>query len=108
MSAAPDVILVCTTFPDRASAEKLALYVVEQRLAACVNILAECTSVYAWQGQLERSSEIPLLIKTSAGRYAALEAAIHDMHPYELPEVIQVSVEGGLPAYLDWIAQQTQ
>jgi len=100
-------LLVLTNLPDRAVAERLADSLIEQRLAACVNILSPCRSVYRWQGALQHDEEHPLLIKTTAGRYPALEAAIRAVHPYELPEIIAVPVEGGLRAYLDWVAAET-
>lgn len=99
-------LLVITTLPDEESAAALAGHLVEQRVAACVNILAPCRSVYRWQGKVERSTEVPLLIKTTQDRYADLEAAIRAKHPYELPEIVAVPVGAGLPAYLDWIATE--
>jgi periplasmic divalent cation tolerance protein len=101
-------LLVLTNLPDRASAETLADSLVERRLAACVNILAPCRSVYRWQGTVERAEEHALLIKTTSEHYAALERAIVEGHPYELPEVIAVPIERGLPAYLDWVAAETK
>ena len=100
-------MLVITNLPDRAAAEKLADALIAQRLAACVNILAPCRSVYRWQGALQHDEEHPMLIKTSAERYAALEAAIRAGHPYELPEIVAVPIERGLAAYLDWLAAET-
>ena len=100
-------VLVLTNLPDAASAEKLARALVEQRLAACVNVLAPTRSVYRWQGKIEWASEVPLLIKTMAARYDALEAAIKAQHPYELPEIIRLPIDGGLPAYLGWVAAET-
>ena len=100
-------LLVLTNLPDRASAEALAETLVERRLAACVNILAPCRSVYRWQNAIQRDEEHPLLIKTSAARYAELEQAIRAAHPYELPEIVAVPIERGLAAYLDWLAAQT-
>jgi periplasmic divalent cation tolerance protein len=100
-------LLVFTNLPDRAAAERLADALVEKRVAACVNILAPCTSVYRWKGAVQRDEEHPLLIKTTEARYAELEAAIRAGHPYELPEIIAVPVERGLPAYLDWVAAET-
>lgn len=96
-------ILVLTNLPDQQSAEKLAQHLITEKLAACVNILAPCTSVYRWQGELVRDSEVPILIKADGLHYAALEAAIRERHPYELPEIIHVPITGGLAAYLDWI-----
>lgn len=100
-------LLVITTLPDAASAEALARKLIDARLAACVNILAPCRSVYRWQGAVETASEVPLLIKTGGERYAALETAIRAAHPYELPEIVAVSIERGLPAYLAWVAAET-
>jgi periplasmic divalent cation tolerance protein len=96
-----------TNLPDRAAAERLADVLVEQRLAACVNVLAPCRSVYRWQGALQRDEEHPVLIKTAGERYADLESAIRGLHPYELPEIIAVPVERGLAAYLAWVASET-
>ena len=101
------MLLVLTNLPDRAAAERLADLLVEKRLAACVNILAPCRSVYRWKNDLQHDEEYPMLIKTTAERYGALEAAIRAGHPYELPEIIALTVERGLPAYLDWVAAQT-
>ncbi len=102
-----DALLVITNLPDVESARALATQLVEQRLAACVNILAPCHSLYRWEGKLEEAEEVPLLIKTSAARYAALEEAIRAYHPYELPEIVAVRIEKGLPAYLAWMAAAT-
>lgn len=101
-------LLVITNLPDRAAAEKLAEALIDGRLAACVNILSPCRSVYRWQGEVQHDEEFPLLVKTTRERYAAVEQAIRAGHPYELPEIIAVPVERGLPAYLDWVAQQTR
>ena len=101
-------LLVLTNLPDRAAAERLADRVIGERLAACVNILAPCRSVYRWKGAVQHDEEHPLLIKTSAERYAALERALREGHPYELPEIIAVPIERGLPAYLDWVASETK
>lgn len=102
-----DVLLVITNLPDRASAERLAGLLVDGSFAACVNILAPCRSVYRWQGAVQNDEEHPLLIKTTQARYAALESAIRQAHPYDLPEIIALPVTSGLPAYLDWVAQET-
>lgn len=102
-----DTLLVLTNLPDAYSAHALAGALVEARLAACVSILAPCRSVYRWQGKTENAEEVPVLIKTTAARYAALEAAIRARHPYELPEIIAVPVDRGLPEYLDWVSSET-
>ncbi len=99
-------LLVITNCPDQACAETLATALVELRLAACVNILAPCRSVYRWQGTVESAAEVPLLIKTSGERYAALEAEIRARHPYELPEIVALPIDRGLPAYLQWLTDE--
>ena len=100
-------LLVLTNLPDRESAESLASLLIERRLAACVNLLAPCVSVYRWQDQIQHEEEHPLLIKTVSARYAELEASIRANHPYELPEIIAVPMTGGLPAYLQWVESET-
>jgi periplasmic divalent cation tolerance protein len=102
-----EVLMVLTNLPDRDSAQHMAHSLIENQAAACVNILAECHSVYRWQGKVESASEIPLLIKTTRSAYPRLEALIRAQHPYELPEIIAVSVVAGLPAYMQWVAQET-
>jgi len=101
-------LLVLTNLPDRAAAERLADLVIAKNLAACVNILAPCRSVYRWKGTVQHDEEHPMLIKTTSERYGALEQALREGHPYELPEIIAVPVERGLPAYLDWVAAETK
>jgi periplasmic divalent cation tolerance protein len=102
-----ETLLVLTNLPDEASAHALATSLVTEGLAACVNVLAPCRSIYRWQGKMEDAQEMPLLIKTTAERYPALEAAIRARHPYELPEIIAVPIAHGLPEYLDWVATET-
>jgi periplasmic divalent cation tolerance protein len=101
-------LLVMTNLADIASAQILARALVEQRLAACVNMLPGTRSIYRWNDAVEEDAEVTLLIKTTTARYAELEQAIRALHPYELPEVIAVPVSAGLPAYLAWIAQETR
>lgn len=104
---AGSALLVFSTLPDPAAARRLAQLLVERRLAACVSVLAPCASVYRWQGTVEETAEVPLMIKTTVARYADLEAAIRAEHPYELPEIVAVPVQHGLPGYLDWVAAET-
>ena len=92
--------------PDAAGARQLAESLIAQKLAACVNILSPCQSIYAWQGKTEHADEVPVLIKSSQAQYHALEAAIIKVHPYELPEIITINVDGGLPQYLQWVSAQ--
>ena len=101
-----EVLLVLTNLPDRDSAQRIAHSLIESRAAACVNILAECTSVYRWNEKTEAASEVPLLIKTTLAAYPRVEELIRLQHPYELPEIIAVSVVAGLPSYLQWVEQE--
>ncbi|MEQ1772514.1 MAG: divalent-cation tolerance protein CutA [Burkholderiales bacterium] len=108
MTQPNDVLLVLTNLPHREAAAELAKSLIAEKVAACVNILGACTSVYRWQGKIENAEEIPLLIKTTGARYAALEATIRRMHPYELPEIIAVPLAQGLSGYLQWVAEETR
>ena len=101
-------VLTCfCTCPDPASAERIAEALVSERLAACVQLLPGATSVYRWQGRIERAAEALLLIKTTSERLPALQQRLPQLHPYELPELVAVEAAGGLPAYLDWVAAAT-
>lgn len=100
-------LLVLSNCPDPMVAETLARTLVERRLAACVNILAPCRSVYQWQGTIEAAEEIPVLIKTTADAYPALEAAIAELHPYSVPEIIALPITAGAAPYLAWLAGET-
>lgn len=101
------VLVVFSTFPDEASARAAAGKLVEDGAAACVSILPGLTSVYRWQGEIEEAREVLLLIKTTRDAYPRLESALKACHPYELPEILAVGAEGGLPDYLQWVAQAT-
>jgi periplasmic divalent cation tolerance protein len=103
-----DFLLVLSTLPDQASAEHMAEMILGERLAACVNISSPTTSLYIWNEEIERNTEVTLLIKTHASRYAALESALQANHPYELPEVIAVPITQGLTDYLAWMEKCTQ
>ena len=100
-------LLIITNCPDEETANAIALALVEAKLAACVNILPRVQSIYRWLGVVESAAEVPLLIKSTAANYPALEAAIRQRHPYELPEIIALPVTQGLPAYLNWLATET-
>jgi periplasmic divalent cation tolerance protein len=100
--------MVFTNVPDRATAERIADALVTEGVAACINILAGCTSVYRWEGKLNHTDEVPLLIKTSRESYPRLEAALRKLHPYELPEIVVLPVSTGLPEYLNWVRQETE
>jgi periplasmic divalent cation tolerance protein len=95
--------LILCTCPDNQVAEQLATSLVEQRLAACINIVPGLTSIYRWQGKLEKGTEVLLLIKTTREYYTAVETAIRQQHPYELPEIIAVTLDEGSSDYLRWL-----
>lgn len=101
--ATTDYQLVLTTCPDAAVAERIARTLVEERLAACVNILPPMQSIYRWKTQVETASEQLLIIKTRRRDYSLVERRIRELHSYELPEVIAVPIAAGLPQYLAWI-----
>ena len=98
-----DVVLVLSTVPDAASAETLARTLVDEKLAACVNVLAPMVSIYRWKGAVERSAERQLVIKTTRGMVPALGKRLKELHSYELPELIVISADGGANNYLDWV-----
>jgi periplasmic divalent cation tolerance protein len=95
-------IILCTC-PDKDTAEKIARLLVTGKQAACVNILPGITSIYLWQEKIESAQEQLLLIKANKNSYQAIETMIKKHHPYELPEIIAVPIENGLPEYLPWI-----
>lgn len=96
-------MLVLSTCPDHSTAEQIATLLVEQRLAACVNLVPGLTSVYRWQGKTEKETEVLMVIKTDNTRYSELEATLQRLHPYELPEIIAVTLDNGSAEYLRWI-----
>lgn len=98
------VVVVLTTAPDRAVAESLATHVVEERLGACANIVPGVTSIYRWEGTLQRDTELLLLIKTTAGSVRALRDRIVELHPYDVPEVLSLPVAEGHGPYVNWVA----
>jgi periplasmic divalent cation tolerance protein len=102
-----EVLLVLTNCPDEDAAERIATALVGNRLAACVNMLAPVESTYRWQGKVEQAVEVPLLIKCTRERYAALEEAIRQLHPYTVPEIVAVPVVAGFAPYLRWVADET-
>lgn len=106
--AAREVLACLCTCPDAASARRIATALVEQRLAACVNLLPGVHSVYRWHDAVEHADEVLLLVKTTRARLDALAARVRALHPYELPELIAVEATGGLPGYLDWVAAETR
>ena len=101
------VLLVLTNCPDQATADRIATALVENRLAACVNVLPPVESTYRWQGAVEQAVEVPLLIKCTRERYPALEEALRQLHPYTVPEIIAIRVVAGFAPYLRWVNDET-
>ncbi|MBN9463611.1 MAG: divalent-cation tolerance protein CutA [Burkholderiales bacterium] len=108
-AAPPDaLLLILSNVPDAATASRIAQVLVEERLAACVNILGACRSVYRWQGAIEHAEEVPLLVKTTRRRHAACRQRLKELHPYEVPEIVTVSPAAVWPAYADWAIAETR
>jgi periplasmic divalent cation tolerance protein len=107
--AAPggDVRVAFATAPDAEVAARIARALVEEELAACANLVSNVRSIYRWQGKLEDESEVMLILKTRADRVDALAERLRALHPYEVPELLVLPVESGLPAYLDWVRGAT-
>jgi len=99
--------LILCTCPDRETAEEIAAKLVESRLAACVNIVSGMTSIYRWQGKIEKDQEVLLLIKTARSRTADLSRALVELHPYDVQEVIALPIEHGHLPYIEWVEQCT-
>ena len=100
-------LVVYCSCPDQAIAERIAEAVVNERLAACVNLISGLTSIYRWEGQLQRDTELLLIIKTRSAVYPQLEARLRQLHPYQLPEIIALPIHAGSADYLNWIAANT-
>lgn len=107
MSRDDDVVLIISNAPDLLLAKRIAHVVVEQGLAACVNLGAPTLSIYTWKGQVESAEEVPMWFKTTAARQDELIQTLTRMHPYEVPEIIALPVIGGVASYLDWVREQT-
>lgn len=103
-----DKRIILSTAGSREEADRLASALVERRLAACVNVVGPVASTYRWQGKVERADEFLLLIKTTAAQFAAVAAAIKELHSYELPECVELAVTAGSDAYLEWIAESVK
>lgn len=105
-SAAPEEVeLVLVTVPNDDVARSLARELVDARLAACVNVVPGLHSIYRFEGAIREDAEVLLLLKTCAGRARELEAFLGERHPYDLPELVRISVPGGSLAYLDWVRE---
>jgi periplasmic divalent cation tolerance protein len=102
---AEQILLAISTFPDADTANGIAHTLVEEKFAACANIIPAVHSIYRWKDKIETAGEVIVFFKTTSDRQAAFQAKLHSLHPYEVPEIIFVPVVGGLPAYLGWVAE---
>ena len=102
-----DARVVLMTAPDRSAAEQLARRLVEERLAACANLLPGIASLFWWEGRVQRADEVLLLLKTRADRVTALIARAAELHPYDVPEVLALAVEAGFTPYLEWVSAES-
>ncbi len=103
-----DVVAVLVTVPDAGKAAELARALVEERLAACGNVIAGVRSIYRWEGKVQDEGEVLLVLKTARRRFPDLLARLRSLHPYEVPEILAIPVEEGNGAYLDWVDQSTR
>jgi periplasmic divalent cation tolerance protein len=102
-----DAIVVLCTCPDNTSARQLAQTLLSEKLAACVNLIPQVTSLYYWQGKMEESQEVQLVIKTRRTMFGVLQERLLALHPYEVPEILGLPILCGHPAYLQWVQEQT-
>jgi periplasmic divalent cation tolerance protein len=103
-----NIVSVYAVFADDAEARRIARVAIEERLAACVNILGECRSIYRWQGKIEEADEIAAIFKTRADRAEALIARIAELHSYDVPAAVVWPIADALPAYADWVAENVE
>jgi len=108
MNPCDDAVQVTlVTAPDADTADRIARALVDERLAACVNLVPGVRSVYRWEGAVEEAEEVLLVVKSRRDRAAALAARVKALHPYEVPEVLSLSAAGGSEAYLDWVQRES-
>lgn len=103
-----DVLVVLCTFPDELAARQIGAVLVEKQVAACVNVVPGLRSIYRWEGKVCDEAEVLTVIKTTRGRYAELESALGELHPYETPEILALPVERGAEAYLKWVGGEVR
>lgn len=108
MEHVTDVVLILTTVPAAARADAIARSLVDERLAACVNVLSPMTSFYRWQGKIEQEEERQMVIKTTRDRVASVQTRLRDLHAYEVPEFLVLPVSDGSTGYLDWVRNETR
>ena len=99
--------IILTTFPDGETARQIGTVLIEKQLAACVNIVPGIESIYRWDGEMQRESEVLALIKTTEAAWPQLEKTLAELHPYDVPEIIALNPDRGSKPYLDWVAENT-
>lgn len=104
----PRLVVIVSNVPDETVARRIAATLVEERLAACVNILSPCRSIYRWKSAIEEASEYPLLVKTTSDRVDATQARLAELHPYEVPEIVALEPAACAQAYLQWAIEETR
>lgn len=102
-----NILIVFMTAPNRREATRIARSLVREKLVACANIVPEVTSIFHWEGRVQKSREVLLILKTTNRRYHALENTIRSMHSYEVPEIVAVPVARGLDQYIEWVREET-
>jgi periplasmic divalent cation tolerance protein len=105
---ADQILLAISTFPDAETANRIAQTLVEEKFAACANVIPAVHSIYRWKGKVETAGEVMAFFKTTRDRVAAFEEKLRSLHPYEVPELICFNVDGGSPDYLRWVIDNCQ
>lgn len=100
-----EILLVLSTFPDRNKAQRIAEELVSGRYAACANVASAVDSFYRWKGEMETASEVLVYFKTTAAHFAAFEARLRELHPYDVPEIVAFAITAGSEDYLNWVAE---
>src|SRR5262245_49406826 len=100
-----DVLLACSTFPDIETARRIAHQLVAENLVACVNLIPAIESIYRWEGKIEQATEVTAFFKTTTNRLPAFQEKLTALHPYDVPELICLRIEEGLPEYLQWVTK---
>ena len=103
-----DIVLLVINFPDVAVARQIGTVLIQEQLAACVNLIPNIESIYQWQGKVHHDQECSALLKTTRDRYSEIEARLLELHPYENPELLMVPIEGGAKAYLQWVQDEVK
>lgn len=102
---ADEALLIVSTFPDAETARRIARQLVQEKLAACANLVPAIESIYRWEGKIEAAQETIAFLKTTPARFPELQARLASLHPYDVPEVIAIPLTAGLPNYLRWISE---